>query len=86
MLQVVCKCCKRYKSLSCTDTISALSDKDALKFCCISTVNAKTTKSSILVQLLGESENPQKFSGGNATFCLLKKYSVTLGHNVNIGA
>jgi len=61
MLQVICKCCK---SLSCTGTISALSDKDVVKYYCISPVNAKTTISSILVYLLGESEKPTKFSGG----------------------
>ena len=55
MLQIICKCCK---SLSCTGTIGALRDKDAVKYYCVSPVNAKTTRSSILVYLLGESEKP----------------------------
>jgi hypothetical protein len=57
MLQVIRKC---YKSFSCTGTISALSDKVALKYYCGSPLNAKTTISSILVYLIGESEEPTK--------------------------
>ena len=44
--------------MSCTATISDLSDKDAVKHYSVSPVNAKTTISSILVYLLGEYEKP----------------------------